>query len=117
MEKRNFTRVEFSECASLKHDGQVFFGDIKNMSLKGLFIHTNQEIPLNTTVEVTLYSPPGSSFRLYADVVRSEENGLGMQIKGLDVISFVHLRDAIAKRCEDHELLMAETYKMAGCIH
>ena len=31
MQKRNFTRVECSECASVKHEDQVFFGDVKNM--------------------------------------------------------------------------------------
>ena len=117
MEKRNFTRVEFSECASVKHDGQVFFGDIKNMSLQGLFIKTDQEKPLNTAVEITIYNAPNSSFRLHANVVRCEKNGLGMQIKGMDVNSFVYLRNVVAMQCNDQGLVMRETYKMVSCIN
>jgi PilZ domain len=117
MEKRNFTRVDFSDCASVRHDNQVFFGDIKNMSLQGMFIQTNQELSLDTVVEITVYRPPDSSFRVQANVVRCEENGLGLQIKGIDVNSFVHLRDLVTTQCKDHELIMRETYRMAGCIH
>lgn len=117
MEKRNFTRVEFSECASIKHEDQVFFGDIKNMSLQGLFIKTDQVKPLNAAVEITVYLTPESSFRLHANVVRCEETGIGMRISKMDVHSFVHLRDVVAMQCNDHGRIMRETYNMAGCIH
>jgi PilZ domain len=117
MDKRNFTRVEFSECASVKHDGQVFFSDIKNVSLQGMFVQTNQDVPLHATVEITVYRPPDSSFRVQANVVRCEKTGLGLTIKDMDVNSFVHLRELVTTRCNDQDLIMRETYKMAGCIH
>lgn len=117
MQKRNFTRVEFSECASVKHEDQIIFADIKNMSLQGLFIKTGQDIPLNAMVEITIYNSPNSSIFLNANVVRREETGIGMQIKGMDVRSFVNLRDVVAKQCNDQDLIMLETYKMASCIH
>ena len=117
MQKRNFTRVEFAECASVKHEDQIIFADIKNMSLQGLFVKTGQEIPLNALVEITIYNSPNSSVLLNANVVRREENGIGMQIKGMDVHSFVYLRDVVAKQCNDQDLIMLETYKMASCIH
>jgi len=116
MEKRNFTRVEFSECASVRHDGQVFFCDTKNVSMHGLFIETDQELPLNAAVEITVYYSPDSSFRLNADVVRREEMGLGVQVKRIDVHSFVHLRDVVARQCNDQDIIMRETYSMARCI-
>jgi len=116
MEKRNFTRVALSECASVKHDDQVFFCDIENVSLQGLFVKTYQEIPLHTAVEITVYHPPASSFRLQAKVVRCEDSGVGLQVKGIDVNSFVRLRDVIEMGCNDHERIMNETYRMAGCI-
>lgn len=117
MEKRNFTRVDFFECASVKHEDNVFFGDIKNMSLQGLFIKTDEDIPLKTPVEITVYHSPNSSFNFNADVVRCEDTGIGIQIKKMDVHSFVYLRDAVATQCNDLDLLMRETYKMAGCIN
>jgi hypothetical protein len=116
MKKRYFTRVEFSECASVRHDGQVFFCDIKNVSLQGLYIKTDQELPLNTTVEITVYHSPVSSFRLNANVVRSDNIGLGMQIKQIDAHSFVRLQDVVAKHSNDQDLIMRETHRMARCI-
>jgi hypothetical protein len=117
MKKRNFTRVDFTECASFKHEGQVFFGDIKNMSLNGMFIKTSQELPLHAAVEVTIYHSPQTAFRMQAKVVRSEESGLGIQIDSMNVASFTHIRDIVAMQCNDLDLIMRETYKMVGCIH
>jgi hypothetical protein len=116
MEKRSFTRVDFSECASVRHDDQVFFCDTINVSLQGLFIKTDQELPLNASVEITVYNSPESSFRLNANVVRCEEMGLGMRIDQIDVDSFVHLRDLVAMQCSDQRTIMLEMYSMAGCI-
>jgi len=116
MDKRNFTRVDYTECASVKHDDQVFFCDIKSISLQGMFVKTTQEIPLNSPVEITIYHPPDDSFRFYADVVYFGENGLGMRIKRMDVQSFVHLRDVVAMQCNDNELITRETYRVTSCI-
>jgi hypothetical protein len=40
-----------------------------------------------------------------------------MQIKGMDVHSFVHLRDIVAMQCNNHDLVTSETYRMSGCIN
>lgn len=116
MQKRNFTRVEFTESASIKHGDQVFFGDIKNMSLRGLFIKTKQKIPLNAALEITVHHSPNSSIHLHTNVVRCDETGFGMQINKMDVHSFIHLRDIVATQSNDQNLIMRETYKMAACI-
>jgi hypothetical protein len=117
MEIRNFTRVNFCECASIKHDNQMFFGDITNVSLQGLFIKTTQKVPLQTPVEITVYSSQNSSIYLNARVVHCEDVGIGFQIYGMDVNSFVHLRNAVTMNCSDHDLIMRETFKVTNCIH
>jgi hypothetical protein len=117
MENRNFTRVNFCECASIKHDNQMFFGDIKNVSLQGLFINTSQKVPINTAVEITVYFSQNSSIYLNANVVRCEDTGLGVQISRMDVNSFVHLRNTVTMQCNDHDLIMRETFRVTNCIH
>ena len=117
MISRNFTRVDFCECASIKHDNQMFFGDIKNVSLQGLFIMTSQNMPLDTPVEITIYFPQNSSIYLNARVVHCEDVGIGFQIYGMDVNSFLHLRNAVTMNCSDHDLIMRETFKVTNCIH
>lgn len=117
MEKRNFTRVNFSVWASIKYEDHVVFGDVDNVSLQGLFFKTEQEIPLNTDVGVTVYNSSCSSIYLNAKVIRHEHSGIGMQIHKIDANSFVSLRNIVALHCNDQDLVMRETYKMAGCIH
>ena len=117
MEKRYFTRVECDEGASIKHGNHQFFGDIQNICLQGLFIKTKQSVPLNTSVQVAVYLSSESLIYLNADVVRCEESGIGVRIKGMDVNSFVQLRNAVAKQCNDHGRIMRETYRVTNCIH
>lgn len=117
MDKRNFTRVTYSGCASIKHDDQVFFGDINSLSLQGLFVQTQQKIPVNIPVEITVFNSDNISFKFNARVVRYDDDGLGMQIKYIDIESFAHLRNSVIDQCQDIDLIMRETYKMADCIH
>jgi hypothetical protein len=116
MEKRNFTRVTFSGGASIKYKEQIILGSIENVSLQGFFIKTKYDLPLDNPLEVTIYQSPISSIYLQANVVRAEHNGLGMKISGVDVNSFVRLRDIVSEQCNDQALLMNETYKMVNCI-
>ena len=117
MEKRNFIRVDFPECASIKHDNQMFFANIKNASLQGLFISTVQDVPLNTPLRITIYLSQNSSIHLNADVVRHEETGIGVKIKAININSFVNLRNAITAKCHDFDGTMRETDKISNCIH
>ena len=95
----------------------MFFGNTKNMSLQGLFIETTQKMPLHTPVEITVYFSQNSSIYLNASVVHCEETGIGVQISGMDVNSFVNLRNAVTMQCNDHDLIMQETFKVTSCIH
>ena len=117
MDKRNFTRVNFSAEASIRYNGRVIVGDIENLSLQGLFIKTSQEIPLHMPLDVTVHPGSNAAFKLQASAVRGNGTGLGMQIRAMDVMSFVHLRNAVALHCSDHNEVMRETYKVVRYIH
>ncbi|MBC7963865.1 MAG: PilZ domain-containing protein [Steroidobacteraceae bacterium] len=117
MEKRFFTRVKFVENVSINHDNQLFFGDIQNICLQGLFIKTKHSVPLQTSLQITVFCSPDSSIHLNANVVRCEASGIGLQIRKMDVNSFVQLRNVVATQCNDHGRIMRETYKVTNCIH
>ena len=117
MENRYFTRVEFKKTASIEHGGQLFSGDIQNICLQGLFIKTKQSFPLHTPLQVNVVCSPDYSFQLNTNVVRCESSGVGLQIKRMDVNSFVQLRNIIVTQCNDHGRIMRETYKVTNCIH
>lgn len=117
MEKRYFTRVDFRKGASLKQENHLFSGDIQNICLQGLFVKTDQSVPLNTPLQVTAFCSSDSYIQLNTIVVRCEENGIGLQISKMDVNSFVLLRNLVAMQCNDHGRIMRETYKVTNCIH
>lgn len=117
MDNRNFTRVDFFGEASIRYNDHIIIGNIENLSLQGLFIKTDQVLPLNLPVQVTVYTYANSSFNLHANVVRRDESGVGIQIDEMDVYSFVRLRNIVELKCNDQDVVMRETYKIVGCIH
>lgn len=116
MENRAFTRVGLSEWATVSYEKQVFGGLVENISLRGLFVQTNQELPLNVPVEVCVHHSIDKSLCLSATAVRQEKTGLGLQINKMDLHSLVYLRSLVEEHCKDPEIVMQETKKMVGCM-
>jgi hypothetical protein len=86
------------------------------MSLRGMYLKTEHEVPLNMPVVVTVYHANQPSLRVNAKVVRQEEKGVGLQISDLNVSSFVQLRNIITENSADGGAIMRETYQMLKCI-
>ncbi len=114
MENRVFTRVELYEWATISHENQDFGGLVENISLRGLFVQTNQELPLDVPIEVSVHHSIDKSLYLNATPVRREKTGLGMKINRMDLHSLVYLRNLIGEQCRDQDLVMHETKKMVG---
>ena len=58
MEKRFFTRVKFVNNVTINYENQLFFGDIQNICLQGLFIKTKHSVPLQTSLQITVFCSP-----------------------------------------------------------
>lgn len=114
MKNRAFTRVGFSEWATISYENQVFGGLVENISLRGLFVQTNQELPLNIPLEVSVHHSINKSLYLSAVAVRHGKTGLGMRINRMDIHSLVYLRNILEKQCQDPQLVTHETKKMVG---
>lgn len=113
--KRAFTRINLSEEATIRYGEQSIGGLVENISLRGLFVQTSQQIPVDLPVEVSIHLPHESSLLLSATVVRhGEEAGLGMRINRIDMRSLLNLRNLVGKQCGDQELAMLETKKMVS---
>lgn len=115
-EKRLCTRVKLQECVSIRYGTQVFFADTQDVSLQGIYVRTEQDLPLHATINVTLYHAPAYSIHVQGDVVRREPGGFGMKIRQMDVNSFTCLRNIVTVKCNDYELTMRETLKASHCI-
>ncbi len=90
MNKRMHERTDSRTQAMIRYKGASFVGVVENLSLKGLFVTTDQKIDVNEQVEISLYFygfDSDLSFSLQATVVRVTENGLGFNFQKIDVNS------------------------------
>lgn len=117
MNNRNFTRVNCSVKASVRYGIEVVDCSTDNLSLHGMYLKTDQDIPLNVPLNVTVYHTNQVSLKVNAKVVRKEMNGVGLQINNLNVNSFVQLRNLVTENCSDKGAVMQETFKMLKCIY
>lgn len=117
MENRGFTRVGYSVGASVRYGDNVIIGNTENVSLRGMYLKTDDEIPFNIPVHVTVYCSSMTSLKFNAKAVRSETDGVGLQITNLNVNSFLKLRDIISQHSNNQGRVMQETYKMLKCVY
>ena len=103
MNNRQFSRIDFSAGVKVTHSDRSFTGTVENLSLKGLFVKTDQKVPLHETVGVVL-SLVGSngnlSLSLEGKVVRVAEDGFGLNFKKISIDSLEQSLGA-ADPCSD----------------
>lgn len=113
MEKRKFERIDFKTEAVIRHRGVAFKGEIENLSLKGLFVRTEQQIPLDEQVDVTMFfygSSAELSFNLEATVARVAPDGIGLNFRRLDVDSLVRSDQLVTTNGGDRQQVIEEFY-------
>ena len=92
MENRKFERVGFHTEAVIKYRELTFNGEVENLSLKGLFVRTDQKINIDEPVEITVFfhgTDADLSFSLQAKVVRVTEFGIGFNFQKIDIDSLL----------------------------
>lgn len=81
MEKRKFTRLALHSDANIKHKNAVIMGVVENLSIKGVYVKTTEKIPINNSVEITIftYATPNLLCDVQATVIRVNESGMGLE--------------------------------------
>ena len=111
MEKRRFTRVDFTINALVQYGEHSFRGEVENVSLHGILIRTDQPMPLGTRADITIClseMEPQILIQLSAVAVRTTENGIAFQFDRIDIDSFTHLRSIISYQKGDADAVMDE---------
>jgi hypothetical protein len=117
MRGRDFTRVSHSVGASIRYDNSTVTCKISNLSIGGMYLKTDFDLPLHAPVNVTVHHLENSLFKVNASVVRKEPDGVGLQISSLSADSFMHLRDIVTDKSCDSNKVMQETFRMLKCIY
>lgn len=110
-EKRNFSRVGFKVSALLQSDAAVLKGEVKDVSLHGLYLETEQVLPIGTPVEITIYLSATTDpvvINVSGTVARNMPGGIGCTFDKMDVESFAHLRSVISYQGGDESKVLAE---------
>jgi hypothetical protein len=116
-QKRSNTRVSFNSRAEVRYGNTLVEGEVRNLSLKGVLIATEERIPEGEEVAVTIHmTGVGSQLALQmeAEVVRSEEASLGLKFTEVDLDTFIHLRNIVAYNEGDDEKIMNEFFRNFG---
>jgi hypothetical protein len=113
MSTRQFTRVRFKVSATIKTAGRLFHGDVENLSMRGMFLGTDERLPVGEQAEITIAlcaTSPEVSITLNGKVCRLGEGGLGFAFEKIDLDSYTHLKNIIAYNIDDPEKVMEEIY-------
>ena len=111
--KRKLSRVDFKVEALVKAADSTIKGEVKDISLHGVFIRTAETMPVGTPVELTIYLtilPPCIVVNVKGVVVRSLEDGIGCTFDKIDAESFAHIRSIISYQCGDDAKVMSEFF-------
>jgi len=112
-EKRKRTRVEFSTKVIIKlEDSEIVTqSDTKDISLSGLYVQTDEKIPLNTKVDCKIILPGGiDEFGISIEgiVSRVDPNGFGINFVSMDPDSFAHLKNIAMYNSQDPDAIESE---------
>ena len=101
MPNRRFRRVQFESKAMVRTLNLSFEAYTENLSVNGLFIRTERQLPIGNRAEILLQIPSASSnpsFTAHVKVVRSDVHGIAFQFGSLDHDSFSRLQTVINKK-------------------
>ncbi len=114
-ERRNKTRVQFETRVVVRAGDTVVTSRAgsRDISLRGLYIETDRELPEGASCEVEILLTGTSSnlfIKVQGRVARRERKGLGIEFESIDPDSYFHLRNLLLYNTEDPELIEQEEH-------
>ena len=113
MSTRKFSRVRFRVGATIKTAERQFQGNVENLSMRGMFLVTDERLPVGDMVDITIAlsgTSPELSITFNGKVCRATDEGLGFTFEKIDLDSYTHLKNIIAYNIDDAEKVMEEIY-------
>ena len=114
MEKRRYRRVSFHAMATVQAGDMSFSGMVENLSMKGMFIATKGSIPCNRPLEISIVLSGTSSLlsiKANGYALRQSDEGVAIDLREMDIDSFIHLRNIVALNTDDADASYEEYYQ------
>lgn len=115
--KREFTRVPITLDVRLVVGGRALAGGhIRDLSMKGMLILTEERFPIGTPCEAVLTLVEGEvEIRTSGIVAAIHSQGFGMEFTAIDGLeSYIHLRNLVLYNTQDVEKAEEEIQNHAG---
>jgi hypothetical protein len=113
MSTRKFSRVNFKVDATIKTTERQFHGDVKDLSMNGMFMLTGERLQLGEPVDINIIltgTSPEINVKFSGEVCRINENGIGFNFKKMDLDSYTHLKNIVAYNIDDAEKVLEEIH-------
>ncbi len=116
--RRTRTRVQFSVTVEVTADEKyIVSGNSRDISLKGIYVISNDKLPVNTYCEVNINLAGSSSqltLRMKGKVTREGTDGFGIEFIEMESDSFYHLRQIVLYNSPDPSVVEAECEESPG---
>lgn len=114
MEKRKYTRIPFHAPVFINSDDKTVYGEVRNISHKGMYVQTGGEFRENEQVLVSVYfleGPTTISITVPGTIVRLGGGGMGLSSPHIDAHTFIHFEYLIANDRGKPQQLMDDFYE------
>jgi hypothetical protein len=115
---REFTRVPIHIWGTF-HDenGELLTAEINNLSMRGCHASTFEALPEGGRHHLTLFTEDEDSalhFKVEARIVRSDQDGMGIEFLELPLESYEHLRNMVLLNSHDPDQVEREFREHIG---
>lgn len=116
-ERRTRTRVHFTTQVIVKTDESEIVAEAnsEDISIKGLFVNTEERIPVGTPCDIEILLT-GTSTRLALTIkgiiTRQDASGLGIAFDSMDPDSYVHLKNIVLYNASEPEDIEKEMFSL-----
>ncbi len=105
-ERRNGIRVDFATKVSITVGPRQtkYDGDSKDISLRGVFLNTDDTLEMNTDCDIEIRLPGAQEdivLSLKGHIVRKDEAGYAIYFDSVDLDSYTHLKNIIKYNSPD----------------
>lgn len=114
-EKRNSTRVKIISEVIITHEGHIYKGTLKNLSINGAFIQMKDDIEPYEDISIKIKMKGDLSAKtksIIGVVSRSDTDGIGVQFKDMDLASFKTIKDIAKLYTDDYKKIDKDLYKL-----
>lgn len=119
-EKRRFSRIVISMEAELAVPGKLFKVDeIVNLSVGGCQLNISDAIVTGTECSLLIILNPADrrmNVEVMGKVVRSDEEGIGIQFTSIEPEALVHLQNIIRYNAKDPDRIDSEIDEHPGLV-